>query len=289
MEAEFEDLKKQVAALQRELSRVSDEAEVRKAHHKYGYYIDKSLFDEAVDMFSDHPDTYVEFLGARYRGKESIRRLYKGVFGEQFVGSRNGPIRGFLDDHLMMQDIIDVDHTGRHAWGRIRMFTQAGTHESIKDKYPQGQLQWWEGGIYENEYIKEDGIWKFFRYRFFPFYNASYEKGWSFTPLEHPLFLTKTFPEDPVGPDEFIEQRLQWPDTRVIPFHYPHPVTGRKVRDDDLRAPDYGEDASTAEKPLTLDLPKDQKREGAQLGITESKAGTRVLPELLQHRLETEN
>lgn len=240
-------------------------------------------------MFSNHPDTYIEFLGARYRGKESIRRLYKGVFGEQFVGSRNGPIRGFLDDHLMMQDIIDVDHTGTHAWGRIRMFTQAGTHESIKDKYPQGQLQWWEGGIYENEYIKEDGIWKFFRYRFFPFYNASYEKGWSFTPLEHPLFLTKAFPEDPVGPDEFIEQRLQWPDTRVIPFHYPHPVTGRKVRDDDLRAPDYGEDASTAEKPLTLDLPQDQKREGAQLAITESKAGTRVLPELLQHRLETEN
>jgi hypothetical protein len=71
MEAEFEELKKQVAALQRELSRVSgkrlldcrisgvltlhaDEAEVRKVHHKYGYYIDKSLFDEVSLLPSSH-------------------------------------------------------------------------------------------------------------------------------------------------------------------------------------------------------------------------------------------
>ncbi|GAM40136.1 hypothetical protein TCE0_034r12248 [Talaromyces pinophilus] len=164
------------------------------------------------------------------------------------------------------------------------MFTQAGTHESIKDTYPQGQLQWWEGGIYENEYIKEHGIWKLFRYRFFPHYNARYETGWSFTSLEHPLFLTKTFPEDPVGPDEFIEQRLQWPDTRVVPFHYPHPVTGNRISDGDMRAPKYGEDASTADKPLTLELPNDQKREGAQDAIVKLKPGTKVLPEFVEHK-----
>jgi len=164
------------------------------------------------------------------------------------------------------------------------MFTQAGTHESIKDTYPMGQLQWWEGGLYENEYIKESGIWKLFRYRFFPHYNASYEKGWSFTPLEHPLFSDKTYPENPTGPDEFIEQRLQWPDTRVIPFHYPHPVTGKKINEDDLRAPQFGEDASMADEPLTLELPAGQKRQGAKEGITQSKPGTNVLPELVQHK-----
>ncbi|PMD29494.1 hypothetical protein L207DRAFT_549887 [Hyaloscypha variabilis F] len=256
MEAEFAELKKQVAAL-------TKESEIRKTHFKYGYYLDKSLFDECVDMFADHPDTYMEFLGARYRGKESIRRLYKLVFGEGFVGKRNGPVHGFLDDHLMMQDIIDVDHTGTHAWCRMRMFTQAG--------------------IYENEYIKENGIWKLFRYRFFPYYNASYEKGWSFTPLEHPLFLTTKYPENPVGPDEFVDQRLQWPDTRVVPFHYPHPTTGKRINEDDLRAPHYGEEASTADAALTLSLPADQQRQGAKEGITQTKPGTKVLPEFVQH------
>jgi hypothetical protein len=31
---------------------------------------------QVVDMFSDHPDAYVEFLGSRYRRKEGIKRLY---------------------------------------------------------------------------------------------------------------------------------------------------------------------------------------------------------------------
>ncbi len=52
---------------------------------------------------------------------------------------------------------------------------------------------------------------------------------------------------------------MLWPDTRVIPFHYPHPVTGKHVKDDDLRAPHYGQDVSTSEPPLTLALPKDQQ------------------------------
>jgi hypothetical protein len=238
---------------------------------------------QCVDMFANHPDTYMEFLGARYRGKESIRRLYKLVFGEGFVGKRNGPVYGFLDDHLMMQDIIDVDHTGTHAWCRMRMFTQAGTHECVKDTYPLGLKAWWEGGMYENEYIKEDGVWKLFRYRFFPYYNATYEKGWSHTPLEHPLFLATKYPENPVGPDEFVDQRLQWPDTRVVPFHYPHPTTGKRINEDDLRAPQYGEEASTASPALTLSLPADQQRSGAKGPVTQSKPGTKILPELVQH------
>ncbi|KAJ5634237.1 hypothetical protein N7528_002079 [Penicillium herquei] len=235
---------------------------------------------QCIDIFSDHPDTYVEFLGARYCGKESIRRLYKKVFGEPFVGHRNGPIYGFLDDHLMMQDIIDVDHTGTHAWCRVRMFTQAGTHECIKDVHPLVV----GGGVYENEYIKENGVWKLFRYRFFPFYNAPVETGWSDTPKEHPLFATKTYPEDPAGPDQIIAQRLVWPDTRVVPFHYPHPVTGKKINNDDLRAPEWGQEVSTAQEPLTLSLPAGQVREGAQTGITQSEPGTKVLPELVQYK-----
>jgi hypothetical protein len=113
-------------------------------------------------MFSDHPDAYVEFLGSRYRGKEGIRRLYIGRFQKYFVKGRNGPVHGFLLDHPMMQDIIDRD-TETHAWGRLRALMAAGTHQSIQEEHPRGHAQWWEGGLYENEYIKENGVWKPFR------------------------------------------------------------------------------------------------------------------------------
>lgn len=284
MEQEFAELKKQVETLQKELSRVSDEAEVRKTHFKYGYYLDKCLYNEVVDMFSDHPDAYVEFLGGRYRGKAGIARLYQGRFQQSFVKGRNGPVEGWLLDHLMMQEIVDVDSTGKHAWCRMRALMQAGTHESIEEYYPRGHRQWWEGGLYENEYIKEDGVWKLFRYRYFPFWHAEHEKGWSHTKKEYIPFARSIFPENPDGPDELVEQRSLWPDTRVVPFHYPNPVTGKRVKPDDLRAPRYGEPVETSEPALVLDLPKDQKREGAEM--REPKVGEKVLPELVQFKAE---
>lgn len=105
-------------------------------------------------MFADHPDTYVEFLGSRYRGKEGVKRLYQGRFQNTFVKGRNGPVHGFLLDHIMMQDIVDVDSTGTHAWVRMRALMSAGTHDSVNETHPRGHVQWWEGGLYENEYLK---------------------------------------------------------------------------------------------------------------------------------------
>lgn len=114
---------------------------------------------------------------------------------------------------------------------------------------------------------------------------GEFESGWSHTKKNYIPFPTKTYPEDPTGPDEILEQRMLWPDTRVVPFHYPHPVTGRKIDDDSLRAPGWGEDVSTADQALTLTLPDGQKREGAELGVKQSRPGTKVLPELVQNKV----
>ena len=129
-------------------------------------------------LSTNRAPAYVEFLGSRYRGKEGVRRLYIGRFAPAFVGGRNGPVHGFLLDHPMMQDIIDVNEDGTRACGRLRALMSAGTHQSINETHPRGHAQWWEGGLYENEYIKENGVWKLFRYRYFPFWHGEFEKGW---------------------------------------------------------------------------------------------------------------
>ncbi|KAJ2976757.1 hypothetical protein NUW58_g8006 [Xylaria curta] len=268
MDADIAELKKEVSLLRKELSRVSDEAEVRKVHFKYGYYLDKCLYNEVVDMYADHPDAYVEFLGSRYRGKAGIKRLYNGRFQSTFVKGRNGPVHGFLLDHIMMQDIVDVDPSGTHAWCRMRALMQAGTHKSVRETHPRGHVQWWEGGLYENEYLKENGVWKLFR--------LVADQG-ELRPLAH-----KDVSRGSLGPDEIIEQKMLWPDTRVVPFHYPHPVTGKRVSDDDLRAPNYGQDVAEAEAPLSLALPEGQKRQG-EGNTWNSEGSVRVLAELVEN------
>jgi hypothetical protein len=210
---------------------------------------------EVADLFSDHEEAFAEFLGGRYRRKAGIQRLYIERFAARFVKGRNGPVHGFLLDHAQMQGIVDVTVTeeSTRASGRFRTLMSAGVHKSIAETHPRGFVQWWEGGLYENEYIKENGVWKIFKLRYFPFWHADFQKGWSNKEIgEFVPFDTKTYPENQTGPDEIVEQLMLWPDTRVVPFHYVHPITGKQVSTDDLRAPGFGEDVSTSKPALTL-------------------------------------
>jgi hypothetical protein len=48
------------------------------------------------------------------------------------------------------------------------------------------------------------------------------------TPARFVPPFTQIFPDDPTGPDELMDPMPElWPATDVVPFHYPHPVTGK--------------------------------------------------------------
>ncbi|MFC1534700.1 hypothetical protein ACFL7M_15210, partial [Thermodesulfobacteriota bacterium] len=83
----------------------------------------------------------------------------------------------------------------------------------------------WGQGHYENEYIKEDGKWKFKKFVLWGNYRTPYEDGWVKTPTAgrtDPMEL----PED-VRPDRPSTAPKPYPSTDFLPFHYKHPITGR--------------------------------------------------------------
>ncbi|KAJ5374860.1 hypothetical protein N7517_006866 [Penicillium concentricum] len=212
-----------------------------------------TIWTNVAELFADHEDTYVQFLNGTFRGKEGVNRLYIDRFANSFVGGRNGPIDGWLLDHLMAQDIVDFDPQAGRAKARIRTLMSAGTHESLTPKFPGGQRQWWEGGLYENEYILEDGVWKILRLRYYPFWHGTVERGWQGSNGFVPLYKEEdAFPTNPLGPDEVTLGESLWPDTRVIPYHYKHPVTGKDVAEEDLKAPKWREDGSAAPPARTI-------------------------------------
>lgn len=218
-------LSEQVAKLSRQVGLLEDTNAIRSLHYKYGYYIDKCLYAEAVDLFADSGE--VRFLNGIYRGKKGAHRLYVNWFCKYFTNGCNGPIRGFLLDHLMLQDVVDVAADGLSARGRFRCVLQGGCHESMRDPIPNFPKQFWEAGIYENAYVKEGGVWKIKLLNYNMLWQANYEEGWARSGV-HLAPLAKTYPEDPNGPDELLpDVPKTWPETRVVPFHYPHPVTGK--------------------------------------------------------------
>jgi len=224
---ELSELRGQVKRLSDELGALQDVHAIRKLQHAYGYYLDKCLYDEVVDLYCDSGE--VRFMGGVFRGKPGLRRLYCDRFRRNFTGGHNGPVYGFLLDHLQLQDIIDVAPQRDRAFGRFRCFMQAGVHESKTDAPGSLPEQWWEGGIYENEYVRENGVWKVQIMNYRCIYHGLYDKGWSHTPAQFAQSFSSTWPEDPLGPDALLKPLpALWPNTEVVPFHYPHPVTGKR-------------------------------------------------------------
>ena len=225
VETELHELRRELESLRREIGIQADIQAVRTLQFKYGYYMDKCLFGAIVDLFAE--DAVLYFMNGIFRGKRGARRLYGGASG------LNGPVRGMLFEHIIAQDIVDVAPDRRTAKGRFRCFLQGGVHQSKRDAPPRIPAQFLEAGIYENEYVKEDGVWKIKIFNYRIVYQARLEDGWA-RAGEEPLMVshyTGTYPENLRGPDELREPPPVWPDVFIMPFHYPHPVTGESVPD----------------------------------------------------------
>ena len=226
--SEIKALQKQVEALTSRVGMLEDVNAIRKLHFAYGYYMDVCRYDEVVNLFAK--DGEVVFLSGVYRGHESIARLYKGWFQAFFTEGRPGPVHGFLLDHFQMQDIITVAPDRSSAKGRFRALLAGGNHESRVYKPAGLPDQFYEAGIYENDYVRQDGVWKIKRLDYVLQWQAEYEKGWTHT-TSHLQPAERTYPEDPRGPDEILAvRRPAWPDRADVTEHYVHPVTGARPR-----------------------------------------------------------
>ncbi|GII25075.1 nuclear transport factor 2 family protein [Planosporangium mesophilum] len=216
-------LHQRIADLEHRLGVVEDIQAIERLQFQYGYYLDKTYYDQVVDLFADN-DPEVHFLHGIWRGKEGVRRLYGGRFKTKFAGGQNGPRYGQLLDHPQLQPVVTVAPDRQSAKARVRSVMQAGTHES-----QPGFRQWWEGGIYENSYVRENGQWRIKVLNWRAQWQGQFDQGWSRTPLEYDGYITELYPADPHGPDEIVADWKMFPHTETVPFHYTHPVTGEDV------------------------------------------------------------
>ncbi|MBC2651191.1 nuclear transport factor 2 family protein [Novosphingobium flavum] len=231
-------LEARVARLEHELAIQQDIHQIRRIQYTYGYFIDKSQYNETVDLFSE--DGEVWFMGGKFLGKAGVRRLYIDYFQARFTNGHNGPRYGWLLDHPQLQMVIDVAPDRMSATVRGRSMMQAGLHETAEGD----QRAWWEGGLYDNRYVREANakgelVWKIQRLGYFPFWHGTFQDGWAKTPIDFipPYDESRLYPANPFGPDELVQPvpRL-WPATDILPFPYAHPVTGEPIVVDNARA-----------------------------------------------------
>lgn len=139
-------------------------------------------------------------------------------------------------NHHQLQDVVTIAPTGDYGYGRFHMLMFGGIHTEAIDhnpaRYSVLPRQWIEQGIYENEYRKENGIWKCCVFRYKEIWAAPFDLsagGWAevkrgaLIPYEN---MMRTRAEgNTLGPDEKVPENVWvWPDRKVFPYHYPHPV-----------------------------------------------------------------
>jgi hypothetical protein len=215
-----------LAALEARVGELEDVNAIRRLHWAYGYYIDFNRADDVAELFAD--DGEIVFLSGVYVGKAGARRLYGTWFQEFFTQGQVGPVDGFILDHFQMQDIITIAPDRQTAKGRFRAILLGGSHQS-RAYQPEGMpQQFLEAGIYENDYVREDGAWKIKRLDYVLQWQAEYAKGWAGT-IAHLQPLLEAYPANPTGPDQLLSEsarRETWPHRQDVPMHFAHPRFG---------------------------------------------------------------
>lgn len=206
-------LEAKLAALSAEAGRLEDINAVKKLQRAFGYYVDKGYWQEATDLFADDATLETGVDGV-YVGKGRIREwLVRQGGGHPGPGLPYGQ----FNHHMQLQPVVHLDADGRSAKGRWRELALLGQfHEHAA----------WGDGIYENEYLKENGVWKLKRVHFYPNFVAPYKGGWAaLKPVvgDWKSDTAKAFPADRLPTVTY----QPYPDVYTPPFHYKNPVTGR--------------------------------------------------------------
>jgi SnoaL-like domain len=202
-------LESDLTATRQRLSLAEDYQQITNLGYIYGYYLDKALYTQLVDLFTD--DVSLEYSGRGvYLGKAHAKELMK-----MMPGGATGLQDGMLQNHIQLQPVIHVAPDGKTAKGRSRALIMMG------DLAKHSAL--WQEGIYENEYRKEDGVWKFSKVHMYLNVNADYTRGWANDPRDVPG-VSKEMPPDQPPSDPAYKA---YPAAFVPPFHYRNPVTGK--------------------------------------------------------------
>jgi hypothetical protein len=216
LEATVKALQEQVKTLQEQTGTLRDIEEIKKLQRAYGYYIENWMTDEIADLFSDRPDTTLLVHTGEFKGKEGVKKFFKPRGQDR---GRRPP--EFFHQVMQLSPVVDVAPDGKTAKGRWYGFG------ANANPYKDGVFQGWMDGVYENEYVKENGKWKIWKLHWCMYFFAPYFQGW----VDPKRQCDKTLYHQPpdLQPDGAAEDTF-YPSGFICPFHFEHPVTGEEVQ-----------------------------------------------------------
>jgi hypothetical protein len=197
--------------LEKQVQLQEDIQEIEHLQKMYGYYFDTNRWADIVDLFSDNCESVEIVDHGVFKGKKGVEHIYVDVIGARKTGPRP-PWVAFVV--MQIAPVIDVAPDGKTASGRWQTW--------LFESKPYGAFprQEFLHGYYENQYVKENGRWKFSLLHWNNTFCAPVEDGW----LNTPLIGWMPLPDADEPPTAFHPYPYH---RNNVPYHYRHPITGK--------------------------------------------------------------
>jgi hypothetical protein len=150
------------AQLAERIARLNDEDAIRNVQNAYGYYVDRRMWTDAVDLFAAD-GTIRSSDGTELSGPSGIRKMLERMGPE-------GLTEGELNERPIFDLIVEVMPGGQEAVARgIEVGLLSGA--TMK----QGG---WEFSVFRSRFVKQGGLWKLKALEVAPLVRADYPTGW---------------------------------------------------------------------------------------------------------------
>jgi hypothetical protein len=133
---------------------------VKRLQHAYGHYLQAGRWNDAAALFTAGGSA--EFPDGKAQGNAAIGQLFMQRAG------RSGPglSAGQLNTHLQLQPIVTVSVDGGTVLATWHEFWMEGQY---------GKAASSGGGVYVNEYRREQGAWRINKLRYYLQYEGDYD------------------------------------------------------------------------------------------------------------------
>lgn len=207
MKARLDRQDAELARAHRQIALLEDHNAIERLQYAYGYFIDNRMFREMADLFCDE-GAWIEIgQRGRYFGKERIHDFLLRVLGD----GRWGLAKDEVINHVQQQPIITIADDRQSAKSRARAQVQGNSPPDT----PHFLLA---DGIYENEYVREDGQWKIRGIGVTMTFYTALERAKIWFPSAPP---SENMPPD--SPSLPVVEELG---RQFNPWHFTHPVKG---------------------------------------------------------------
>ena len=152
-----------VQRLAQNVERAESVRAVKRLQETYAQYSQFGLWTDMATLFTDNAQ--LSYGKADEHGRQAIQQYFVSTFGEGTHGLKPGG----LHTQIVLRPLINVSADGQSAKGRWWEFSMTGQY---------GVKAEWAAGIFENEYVRERGVWKISRMHYHPMFAGPYATGW---------------------------------------------------------------------------------------------------------------